>query len=45
MILLESWQGGADELLEMIVNSVCEFTQGARQHDDITMLASRRESV
>ncbi len=43
--LLESWQGSADELLEMIVSSICEFTKGAGQHDDITMLASRRESV
>jgi sigma-B regulation protein RsbU (phosphoserine phosphatase) len=43
--LLESWQGSADELLEMIVSSICKFTKGAGQHDDITMLASRRESV
>ena len=43
--LLGSWRGGANELLELIVTSVCEFTQGALQHDDITMLASRRESV
>jgi serine phosphatase RsbU (regulator of sigma subunit) len=43
--LLESWQGTADQLLQMIVNSVSEFAEGARQHDDITMLASRRDSV
>ena len=43
--LLGSFRGGANELLELIVKSVCDFTQGAPQHDDITMLASRRESV
>jgi len=32
-------------LLQMIINSVSQFTHGAQQHDDITMLATRRESV
>ena len=43
--LLESWDGGALGLLEAIEKSVGEFTQGAKQHDDITMLASRRKRV
>ena len=43
--MLQSWQGTAEQLLQMIVNSVAEFTQGAHQHDDITMLASHRYSV
>ena len=43
--MLESWQGSADELLQMIVNSVSEFAGGAAQHDDITLLASKRDSV
>ena len=43
--MLESWHGTADQLLQMIANSVSEFAKGARQHDDITMLASRRVSV
>ena len=43
--MLDSWHGTADQLLQMIANSVSEFAKGARQHDDITMLASRRLSV
>jgi len=43
--LLDTWDRSAHELLEMIVSSVTEFAQDARQHDDITMLASRRQSV
>lgn len=43
--LLEPWRGSAQELLEEISASVSEFTQDARQHDDITMLASRRKTV
>jgi sigma-B regulation protein RsbU (phosphoserine phosphatase) len=43
--LLDSWRGGANELLGEIVESVSEFTRGAPQHDDITMLASRRRRV
>ena len=43
--LLDSSCGSAQELLQKIVDSVSEFTQGARQHDDITMLASRRKTV
>jgi len=43
--LLEPWRGGANELLQEIVESVSEFTGDARQHDDITMLASRRRTV
>lgn len=43
--MLESWHGTADQLLQMIANSVSEFAKGARQHDDITMLASRRLTV
>jgi serine phosphatase RsbU (regulator of sigma subunit) len=43
--LLNSWQGSAAELLEMIAAAVGEFAHGAEQHDDITMLASYRERV
>ena len=43
--LLESSQGSADDLLKTIVSSVTDFTQDAPQHDDITMLASKRETV
>ncbi len=43
--LLESSQGGAQDLMNAIANSVSEFTQDAPQHDDITMLATRRETV
>lgn len=43
--LLNEWRGGSGGLLQMIVNSISEFTYGAQQHDDITMLATRRESV
>ena len=43
--MLERWQGSANDLMQMIVNSISEFTKGARQHDDITMLASRRDSA
>ena len=42
--MLQSWDGTAEQLLQLIVNSVSEFTQGAHQHDDITMLASHRYS-
>jgi phosphoserine phosphatase RsbU/P len=43
--LLDQWHGSARDLLQAISDSLGEFTQDARQHDDITMLASRRESV
>ena len=43
--MVEKWRGSSGELLQMIVNSISEFTEGARQHDDITMLASRRDSA
>ena len=43
--LLESSHGSADDLLKAIVSSVTDFTQDAPQHDDITMLASKRETV
>ncbi|RLA27963.1 MAG: hypothetical protein DRR11_17410, partial [Gammaproteobacteria bacterium] len=43
--LLESSRGSADDLLKTIVSSVTDFTQDAPQHDDITMLASKRETV
>jgi serine phosphatase RsbU (regulator of sigma subunit) len=43
--MLQSWNGTAEQLLQLIVNSVSEFTHGAHQHDDITMLASHRYSV
>ena len=43
--LLESWQGSAEELLQTVVQAVAEFAQGAEQHDDITMLASHRQTV
>lgn len=42
--LLNGFSGTAEQLIEMIINSIDEFTDGARQHDDITMLASRRET-
>lgn len=42
--LLDSWAGDAGDLLAMINGAVTEFTAGAQQHDDITMLASRRET-
>jgi sigma-B regulation protein RsbU (phosphoserine phosphatase) len=43
--LLESSQGSAQDLMKMIVSSVTDFTGDAPQHDDITMLASKRETV
>ena len=43
--LLESSQRSASDLLNTIANSVSDFTQDAPQHDDITMLASKRETV
>ena len=43
--LLESPSGSAHELLKTIRNSVNEFAQDAAQHDDITMLASKRQTV
>ena len=42
--LLEGFHGTAADLIEMIISSISEFTQGALQHDDITMLASRRDT-
>ncbi len=42
--LLQGFSGTAAELVEMIINSISEFTQGAQQHDDITMLATRRDT-
>lgn len=43
--LLNPWQGSAEELLRTLAKAVGEFAQGTEQHDDITMLASHRESV
>jgi len=43
--LVESSQGSAHNLLDTIANSVSDFTLDAPQHDDITMLASKRETV
>lgn len=43
--LITSWPGGAESILEAIAQSVAEFSEGARQHDDITMLASYRKTV
>ncbi len=34
----------AHALIEMIISSINEFTEGAPQHDDITLLAARRET-
>jgi sigma-B regulation protein RsbU (phosphoserine phosphatase) len=42
--LLQTFDGSADQLIEMIINSINDFTKGARQYDDITMLACRRET-
>lgn len=42
--LLQTFDGGADQLIEMIINSINDFTKGARQYDDITMLACCRET-
>ena len=39
------WPGSAHGLLQKIDQAISEFTSGAMQHDDITMLASRRETV
>lgn len=41
--MLGEFDGNADDLVEMIIRSIKEFTEGAHQHDDITLLASRRE--
>jgi sigma-B regulation protein RsbU (phosphoserine phosphatase) len=43
--LVESSQGSARDLLNTIADSVSDFAQDAPQHDDITMLASKRETV
>lgn len=42
--LLVGFCGSAAELVEMIISTISEFTEGAQQHDDITMLASRRDT-
>lgn len=42
--LLDGFDGNADDLVEMIINSIRVFTDGAHQHDDITLLASRRQT-
>ena len=42
--LLNPWQGSAAGLLQTIAGAVDKFAQGADQHDDITMLASYRET-
>jgi sigma-B regulation protein RsbU (phosphoserine phosphatase) len=42
--LLEQFDGNVDDLIEMIISSIREFATGAPQHDDITLLASRRET-
>ena len=43
--LIASCSGGAESILQTIARSVDEFSEGAKQHDDITMLASYRETV
>jgi sigma-B regulation protein RsbU (phosphoserine phosphatase) len=42
--LLGQFDGDAGELIEMIISSITEFTDGAHQHDDITLLASHRQT-
>lgn len=42
--LLAGYRGTAAEFVEMIISSISEFTEGAQQHDDITMLACRRDT-
>ena len=42
--LLDSWKGDAQGLLDRVVSSVNDFTTSAQQHDDITLLVSRRKS-
>jgi len=41
--LLGGFDGSAGDLVEMIITSIKDFTDGALQHDDITLLASRRD--
>jgi len=43
--LLDSWQGDASSLLKKIASSVNGFALDSPQHDDITMLASKRGTV
>ena len=43
--LVGGWRGDAEGLLAEIAKSIGEFTDGAKQHDDITMLASHRQTV
>ena len=40
--LLDSWEGGAGNLADAIATSVNTYTQGAAQHDDITILTVKR---
>jgi serine phosphatase RsbU (regulator of sigma subunit) len=40
--LLDDFSGNAEELIETINAAIGEFTHGASQHDDITMLAVSR---
>ena len=42
--LLDDFRGDAAELIEVIINSIDEFAEDAQQHDDITLLACRRET-
>lgn len=42
--LLNEFDGSAKELIETIITSIKEFSEGAAQHDDITLLATRRET-
>lgn len=42
--LLGDFSGTAEGLIETIINSITAFTEGAQQHDDITMLAGRRKT-
>ena len=42
--LLGEFHGSATDLIQMLVESIEEFTEGAQQHDDITLLASRRDT-
>jgi sigma-B regulation protein RsbU (phosphoserine phosphatase) len=42
--LLSEFDGSANGVIETIISSINEFTEGAAQHDDITLLATRRET-
>ena len=42
--LLGEFDGSANGVIETIISSINEFTEGAAQHDDITLLATSRET-